>query len=189
MYAVLRSALLLVVALTVVTGLAYPALVTVLAQVLFPRRAAGSFVECEGRIVGSELIGQNFTSPGYFHGRPSAAGDGYDGRTSGGSNLGPNEHRLVARIDTVARVLARENPGTPIPVDLVTASGSGLDPHITPAAAMFQISRVAHQRGLSQNRLRRLVKDHIEGRQLGFLGEPRINVLLLNLALDELTTN
>jgi K+-transporting ATPase ATPase C chain len=171
--------------LTVITGVIYPFLVTGLSQVLFKSQAHGSLIEKNGEIIGSRLIGQTFTKPGYFHSRPSAAGNGYDSMASGGTNLGPTNKKLLeGNVKGAVETLSKENPKAPIPVDLVTSSGSGLDPHITPAAAEFQIERVALERGISPNELRQLVKEHTEGRQFGFLGEPRVNVLELNLALD-----
>jgi potassium-transporting ATPase KdpC subunit len=173
---------------TVIFGLLYPLVVTGLSQVLFPDRANGQLIEKDGKIVGSRIIGQAFTGPGYFHSRPSSAGTGYDPTSSGGSNLGPTNKTLIERVKGDVEKLQAENPGTPIPVDLVTSSGSGLDSDISPAAAEFQIARVAHSRGLKQEDLRVLVQKHTRGRDLGFLGEARVNVLELNLELDTLAS-
>ena len=187
MWSELRPAVLITVLLTIVTGLIYPLVVTGLASVLFPYRAGGSLIVRNGSVIGSELIGQNFSGVRYFHSRPSAAGDkGYDPLSSGGSNLEPIDRRLVDRVQRTAAELRAENPAAPIPVDLVTTSGSGLDPHITPAAAAFQVARVARARGVPEAQIRALVHRSTEGRQLGVLGEARVNVLRLNLALDAL---
>ena len=181
----LKPAVLMTLVLTVVTGLAYPLLVTALAGVLFPYRAGGSLVVRDGKVIGSELVGQGFSGARYFHPRPSAAGEkGYDATASGGSNLGPIDRRLVDRVKESVAGLHAENARSPVPVDLVTTSGSGLDPHITPAAAEFQVPRVARARALGEEQVRALVRRYTEGRQYGILGEPRVNVLGLNLALD-----
>src|SRR5712671_4034134 len=168
-------------ATTLMFGLIYPLAITGLSQVLFHDRANGQLIERNGRVVGSRIIGQAFTGPGYFHSRPSAAGTGYDPTSSGGSNLAPTNKNLLDRVNGDVHKLQAENPNAPIPVDLVTASGSGLDPDISPAAAEFQIRRVAHSRGMKEEDLRALVERHTKGRDLGFLGEPRVNVLELNL--------
>lgn len=174
-------------ATTVLLGIVYPLVVTGLAQVLYPRRANGELIESRGKLVGSRLIGQPFTSPGYFHSRPSAAGPaGYDPTQSGGSNLAPTNKALLDRVSVSVETLHAENPNAPIPIDLVTASASGLDPDISPAAAEFQIPRVAKERKMNQDDLRALVQHHTEQRQFGFLGEPRVNVLGLNLELDQI---
>jgi K+-transporting ATPase ATPase C chain len=174
------------VVLTVLFGLVYPLVVTGLAQAIFPDKAAGSLIEKDGKVIGSRLIGQPFSGEGYFHSRPSAAGQGYDGVSSSGTNLGPTSKKLIEeQVGVAAKARREENPGSPIPVDLVTSSASGLDPHITPAAAEFQLPRVARARQMSQDEVRRLVRQHTEGRQVGVLGEARVNVLELNLVLDE----
>jgi K+-transporting ATPase ATPase C chain len=171
---------------TVLFGLIFPLVITGLAQLLFPRQANGELISKNGRLVGSKLIGQQFSSPGYFHSRPSSAGTGYDATNSSGSNLGPTNQSLIARVQSDADRLQAENPGTPIPMDLLTTSASGLDPHISPEAAEFQVPRIAKERAMSINAVRDAIRQHTESRQFGFLGEPRVNVLELNLDLDEI---
>jgi K+-transporting ATPase ATPase C chain len=182
----LITAVLMTIATTVLLGILYPLLVTGLAQLIFPKQANGLLIRGkDGVVVGSQLIGQPFSGPGYFHSRPSAAGAaGYDASASGGSNLGPTNAQLIARVSGDVAKLQAENPGTPIPVDLVTTSGSGLDPDISPAAAQFQIRRVAAERKIPETEVAHLVLENSENRQWGFLGEPRVNVLELNIALD-----
>ena len=185
----LRPAVVLTLLLCLITGLIYPAMVTGLAQLLFPRQAHGSLVSVNGRIVGSVLIGQAFTRPQYFHSRPSAAGAGYDGAASGGTNRGPTDRRLADTLVAGAVERALEQDGAVrgrIPSDMVTASASGLDPHISPANAELQVARVARARGVAADSVRVVVRRHTEGRQFGLFGEPRVNVLLLNLALDSI---
>lgn len=181
-----RTSILYTLIATVVFGLGYPLLVTLLAGALFPHKADGSLILKDGQVIGSELLSQSFTSDRYFHPRPSAAGNGYDPTSSGGSNLAQSNAKLVQRIQGDIDKLAAANPGKPVPIDLVTTSGSGLDPDITPDGALYQAPRVARARGLSEDRVRTLIEKHITGRQLGFLGEPRVNVLELNLDLDTL---
>jgi K+-transporting ATPase ATPase C chain len=184
----LITAVLYTVVTTVIFGLVYPFVVTGLAQLMFHDKANGQLIHRNGQLIGSRIIGQAFTAPQYFHSRPSAAGSGYDAANSGGSNYAPTNKKLIDRVAGDVAALQPEHPGSDIPVDLVTASASGLDPDITPAAAEFQVGRVAEQRRLSVDTVRKLVSQHTEGRQLGFLGEPRVNVLLLNLDLDQLTS-
>ena len=178
------TAILMTVVTTVLLGFVYPFLVTGLAQVLFPRQANGSLITANGKLMGSSLIGQPFSSPGYFRSSPSAAGTGYDAGNSGGSNLGPTNKMLIDRMSGDIQKAQAENPGAEVPMDLVTTSGSGLDPHISPEAAAFQVPRIAHERNMSEADVTALIAKHTEGRQLGFLGEPRVNVLELNLDLD-----
>src|SRR6202451_1063200 len=183
----LITAVLMTLVTTVLFGLLFPLAVTGVAQVLFSRQANGGLITHDGALVGSKLIGQQFSSPGYFHSRPSSAGTGYDAGNSSGSNLGPTNQSLVARVQGDAVRLQSENPAAPIPMDLLTTSASGLDPHISPEAAEFQVPRIAKERKLSEDVVREAVRQHTESRQFGFLGEPRVNVLELNLALDEIS--
>jgi len=180
---------LMTIVTTILLGIVYPLVVTGIAQVLFPHKANGQLISQNGKLIGSSVIGQPFGEPTYFHSRPSAAGTGYDATASGGTNLGPTNKALISRVQSHAEALQKENPGVPVPVDLVTTSASGLDPHISIAAADFQIPRVARARGISESQVRQLVAAHTEYRQFGFLGEPRVNVLELNLALDREATH
>jgi K+-transporting ATPase ATPase C chain len=180
----LKISVLMTIVTTILLGVIYPFVVTGLAQLIFPRQANGELIVQNGKIVGSRLIGQPFSSPGYFRSRPSTAGNGYDAGNSGGSNLGPTNKMLIDRVNGDVQKLQSENPNVSVPMDFVTTSGSGLDPHISPEAAAFQIPRVARERGMTENDVHALVENHTEGRQLGFLGEPRVNVLELNLDLD-----
>ena len=175
---------LMTIVTTILLGIIYPLVVTGIAQVIFPRKANGQLITQNGKLIGSSVIGQPFTGPTYFHSRPSAAGTGYDAANSGGTNLGPTNKALISRVDQDTKALQAENPGVPVPVDMVTTSASGLDPHISIAAAEFQLPRVAKARELSQAQVQQLVAAHTESRQFGILGEPRVNVLELNLALD-----
>ena len=187
MHSVWKTSIRFTLVTTVLLGFAYPLAITGIAGTLFPHQASGSLILKDGRVVGSALIGQSFTSDKYFHPRPSAAGNGYDATNSGGSNFAQSNAKLVQRVQGDIDKLAAQNPGKPVPIDLVTASGSGLDPDITPDAAYYQVSRVAHARGMSDVVVNKMILAHIKPRTLGFLGEPRVNVLQLNLDLDELS--
>ena len=185
-HSVWRTAIRFTLVTTVLLGLGYPLLVTAIAGVVFPHKATGSLIMKDGQVIGSELLAQSFTSDRYFHPRPSAAGNGYDATASGGSNLAQSNAKLVQRVQGDIDKLSAENRGKPVPIDMVTTSGSGLDPDITPDNAYFQARRVAKARGLSEDQVRNLIAANTSGRQLGLLGEPRVNVLALNLALDKL---
>jgi len=180
----LKISILMAIVTTILLGIIYPFVVTGLAQLIFPRQANGDLITVNGKIAGSRLIGQPFSSPRYFRSRPSAAGTGYDAGNSSGSNLGPTNKMLIDRVNGDVQKLQAENPNMPVPIDLVTTSGSGLDPDISPEGAAFQAPRVARERGMSEADVNALIAKHTEGRQLGFLGEPRVNVLELNLDLD-----
>ena len=181
----LKIAILMTLVTTVLLGVIYPLIVTALAQGLFHDKANGQMISRNGQVVGSRIIGQQFAGPGYLHSRPSAAGNGYDAANSGGSNLGPTNQKLVDRVAGDVARLQKENPGQPVPIDLVTTSASGLDPDITPAGAEFQVTRIASERGMTPEQVRAIIQKYTYGRQLGFLGEPRVNVLEVNLALDD----
>jgi len=181
----LVTAVLMTIMTTILLGIIYPLVITGIAQLLFPKKANGQLIQVDGKTVGSSIIGQGFSGPAYFHSRPSSAGNGYDAANTNGSQLGPTNQKLIDRVKGDVASAQAEHPGAAVPIDLVTASASGIDPHITPAAAEFQLSRVAKERGTTVERLRALVATHTEGRQLGILGEARVNVLELNLELDQ----
>lgn len=181
----LKIAILITIVTTVLLGIIYPLVVTGLSQVLFHDKANGQLISRNGEIIGSRIIGQTFAGPGYLHSRPSAAGNGYDAANSGGTNYGPTNQKLIDRVKADTQRLQGENPGAPVPVELVTTSASGLDPELSPAGAEFQIPRIARERGVSEGQVRAIIAQHTKRRQLGFLGEPRVNVLEVNTALDE----
>ena len=183
----LKIAILMTIVTTVLLGIIYPLVVTGLAQVIFHDKANGQLITQNGQIVGSRIIGQGFSGPGYLHSRPSAAGNGYDAANSAGTNLGPTNQKLIDRVDSDVAQLQAQNPGQPVPVDLITTSASGLDPEVTPAAAQFQVSRIAQERGISQEQVQQTMAKYTSRRQWGFLGEPRVNVLEVNLALDQIS--
>jgi K+-transporting ATPase ATPase C chain len=180
----LMAAVLMTIVTTLLLGIIYPLAITAIAQVAFPGKANGQLIERDGKVIGSRIIAQGFSSPGYFRPRPSAAGTGYDAANSAGTQLGPTNKKLIDAVKANVEAARKENPTAPVPIDLVTTSASGFDPHISPAAADFQVPRIARERGISEADVRRLVEAHTAGRQLGFLGEPRVNVLELNIALD-----
>ena len=180
----LIAAVLMTIVTTIILGVIYPLTITAIAQVAFPSQANGQLIEQDGKVIGSRIIGQGFSSPRYFRSRPSAAGMGYDAANSAGTNLGPTNKKLIDAVTANVEAARKENPNAPVPIDLVTTSASGFDPHISPAAADFQVARVARERGMAEADVRRLVDANTAGRQLGFFGEPRVNVLELNLALD-----
>ena len=185
-HSVWRTSILFTLVTAVLLGIGYPLVVTGIASVIFPHKAGGSLILKDGQVIGSELLAQSFTSDRYFHPRPSAAGNGYDATSSGGTNLAQSNAKLVQRIQGDIDKLAAQNPGKPVPIDMVTTSGSGLDPDITPDNALYQAARVAKARGLTEDQVRSLIAQHTAGRDLGLFGEPRVNVLGLNLALDQM---
>ena len=187
-HSVWRTSIRFTLITTILLGIGYPLLVTGIASVAFPHKAGGSLILKDGQVIGSELLAQSFTSDRYFHPRPSAAGNGYDATSSGGSNLAQSNAKLVQRMQGDIDKLGKENPGKPVPIDMVTTSGSGLDPDITPDAAYFQAARVAKARGMSEDQIEKLIQDHITGRQIHLLGESRVNVLSLNLDLDKVSS-
>jgi K+-transporting ATPase ATPase C chain len=182
----LKIAILMTIVTTVLLGIIYPLVVTGLAQVLFRDKANGQLISRNGEVIGSRIIGQAFAGPGYLHSRPSAAGNGYDAANSGGTNLAPTNQKLIDRVTSDVAHLQPENPGQPVPIDLVTTSASGLDPELTPASAEFQVARLARDRGMTEEQVRQIIQQNTDQRQIGFLGEPRVNVLVVNLALDQI---